>query len=162
MHSKGGGGFNQVGGRCCKKYAGSKGLMPQVLKPLSMFWGVIASTKAFVYNSTNEAGLAALPLQSLGRFLSKCLKAPFRALKTVRCSGCMTSVKWAGRTTISTPRSLHSVMFDNVRWVLEPSTIITTQPYLWYTRCAFMFTRNRVEYNLSLKAPVHSSLVKFA
>ena len=115
---RGGGGFFQPGsGQVLQN--GSKGLMPQDLKPLSMFWGVTTSTKAFAHNSTNEAGLAALPLHSLCRSFSKCVKARFKALKTVRFSGCMTSVKWVGRTTISTPSSLHSIILDRVMWVFS-------------------------------------------
>ena len=67
--------FSRAGGTCYKKYAASKGLMPQNLKPLSMFWVVTASAKAFVHYSTNEAGLGAMPLHSLCRSLSKRVQA---------------------------------------------------------------------------------------
>ena len=81
-------------GKCRKKYAGSKGLMPQDLKLLGMFCGVTSFTKAFVHNSKKEAGPDALPSHSLCSSLLKRVKAVFRAPKAVSSSGCMTSVKW--------------------------------------------------------------------
>ena len=106
--------FNQAGGRCFKDYAGSKGLMRQHLKPLSMFWGVTDSTKAFVHNPTNDVGLAAVPLHSLYCSLSNPFKAVFKALNTVQSTGCMMLVKWAGRSTTFTASSLHSFIVNNV------------------------------------------------
>ena len=112
-----------------KKYAGSKGLMPQDLKPLNISLGVTTSTNAFVNNLINEARLAALLLHSLCRSLFKRGKALFPPLEAVRPSGSMTSVKSATRTGISTASVLHSVTFDRGFLVFEPSTISTTQPY---------------------------------
>ena len=129
--------------------------MPQDLKPLSMFWTLTASTKAFVHNSKTETPLVALPLHSLCRSVSKRVKAVFKALEAVRSSGVMTSVQWSGRTTISTPSSLRSVMFDRVMWVFEPARINTTQPYSFCFGCTFA-TNTSLTHSMNLAASDHA------
>ena len=152
--------FYLAGGRCCKKYVESKGLMVQDLKPLNMFWGINVSTKAFVHNSTNEPRVVALPLHSLCHSFSKHVKAFFKALKILRSSGCMTSVKRAGTTTISTPSSLHSVIFDRVMWVFEPSTTNTTQPYSFCFGCTSTMNSS-LTYSMEPAASDQPPLISF-